>query len=463
MAEFYGGSADHWRSWLTIEVVGEGDTYATIRFRGGPQAESWGFDIASGITTTLRWTNDGGAHSGSGGLHSATGQSGWSTLADCTDTFEKHHDARTISASAETVNASGWRNGTSTASGSVQIGARAHHTWNFDANGGSGAPGPVTKWVGEHGYMPTQAPTRGVGWKFAGWSTDKSAASATYSAGGECTDDSDLTFYAVWERTYLLPTVSVTDARRTDANGSADPFGDHGLASFSWAVDRGVDAGNAAASVRLRHRQAGATDWAEGPASASGASGTCSKLVVADTGSAYEVQCEVTDRHGLSSTATAVIPVATMPIDVGSGGASVGIGVAAPASPGVAIGTPVSFADPAASRRALGLPDYGPVSPPSPYGSLALCVRAGVATLRVSWGTTADPWAKMQCGEWVVPEAYRPRMDLIAPVALDNRGTGDTGDTWIIVEASTGRVLWQNRGGGHSATTLSALVSWGIG
>lgn len=355
MADFYGPSADHWHSWLTVEVVDEGDTYATLRFRGGPQAESWGFDITSGITTTLRWTDDGGAHSGSGGLHSATGKSGWSTLADYTDTFEKHHDARTIDASAKTVNASGYKNGTSTASGSIQIGARAHHTWSFDANGGSGAPGSVNKWVGERGYMPTQAPTRGVGWKFAGWSTDKSAASATYSAGGECTDDSDLTFYAVWERTFLPPTVRVTDARRTGADGSADTFGDHGIASFSWSVDRSVDAGNAVASLRLRHRKAGATDWAEESASASGASGTCSKLVAADTDSAYEVQCEVTDSHGLSSTATAVIPVATAPIDVGSYGASVGIGVAAPESPGVAIGSPVSFADPAASRRALGI------------------------------------------------------------------------------------------------------------
>lgn len=380
MADFYGPSADHWHSWLTVEVVDEGDTYATLRFRGGPQAESWGFDITSGITTTLRWTNDGGAHSGSGGLHSATGQSGWSTLADYTDTFQKHHDARTIDASAETVNASGWRNGTSTASGSIQIGARAHHTWSFNANGGSGAPGSVTKWVGEHGYMPTQAPTRGVGWKFAGWSTDKSAASATYSAGGECTDDSDLTFYAVWERTFLPPTVRVTDARRTGADGSADPFGDHGIASFSWSVDRSVDAGNAVASLRLRHRKAGATDWAEESASASGASGTCSKLVATDTGSAYEVQCEVTDSHGLSSTATAVIPVATVPIDVGSYGASVGIGVAAPESPGVAIGSPVSFADPAASRRALRITQGSKV-----------CHGHGTP-----WVTLFDTWADFQ-------------------------------------------------------------------
>lgn len=417
MADFYGPSADHWRSWLTVEVVDEGDTYATLRFRGGPQAESWGFDITSGITTTLRWTNDGGAHSGSGGLHSATGQSGWSTLADYTDTFQKHHDARTIDASAETVNASGWRNGTSTASGSIQVGARAHHTWSFDANGGSGAPGSVTKWVGERGYMPTQAPTRGVGWKFAGWSTDKSAASATYSAGGECTDDSDLTFYAVWERTFLPPTVRVTDARRTGADGSADPFGDHGIASFSWSVDRSVDAGNAVASLRLRHRKAGATDWAEESASASGASGTCSKLVATDTGSAYEVQCEVTDSHGLSSTATAIIPVATAPIDVGNGGASVGIGVAAPESPGVAIGSPVSFADPAASRRALGIPDLkelfaagesvadlnacGPgvfsynsstANRPTSYGA-CVCIRAGDGNwlFQVALPTAGDP------------------------------------------------------------------------
>lgn len=411
MADFYGPSADHWHSWLTVEVVDEGDTYATLRFRGGPQAESWGFDITSGITTTLRWTNDGGAHSGSGGLHSATGQSGWSTLADYTDTFQKHHDARTIDASAETVNASGWRNGTSTASGSIQIGARAHHTWSFDANGGSGAPGSVTKWVGERGYMPTQAPTRGVGWKFAGWSTDKSAASATYSAGGECTDDSDLTFYAVWERTFLPPAVRVTDARRTGADGSADPFGNHGLASFSWSVDRSVDAGNAVASLRLRHRKAGATDWAEESASASGASGTCSKLVAADTGSAYEVQCEVTDSHGLSSTATAVIPVATAPIDVGSYGASVGIGVAAPESPGVAIGSPVSFADPAASRRALGIPDLNDGWHVLLDGGAWYCKRGGLLLVYL-YNITAS--GSRTVG--TLPTGYRP----LFPDGADN-------------------------------------------
>lgn len=130
---------------------------------------------------------------------------------------------------------------------------------------------------------------------------------------------------------------------------------------------------------------------------------------------------------------------------------------------GVSIGvTPfgVTTNHPEYLRSAIG--SYGPVSPSSPYGSLTFCVRAGVATLWVSWGTTADSWAKMQCGEWVVPEAYRPKFDLWCPVALESRGSGDTGDTVLIIEASTGRVYWQNRGGGHSATTFNALVSWGI-
>lgn len=133
------------------------------------------------------------------------------------------------------------------------------------------------------------------------------------------------------------------------------------------------------------------------------------------------------------------------------------------AEDGVSIGvTPfgVTTNHPEYLRAAIG--DYGPVSPSSPYGSLTFCVRAGVATLWVSWGTTADSWGKMQCGEWVVPAEYRPRMDLNAPVALANRGAGDTGDTRLIVEASTGKLYWQNLGGGHSATTFDALVSWGI-
>jgi hypothetical protein len=133
------------------------------------------------------------------------------------------------------------------------------------------------------------------------------------------------------------------------------------------------------------------------------------------------------------------------------------------AEDGVSIGvTPfgVTTNHPEYLRSAIG--SYGPVSPSSPYGSLTFCVRAGVATLWVSWGTTADAWATMQCGDWVVPEEYRPKFDLWCPVALENRGSGDTGDTVLVVEASTGVIRWSNRGGGHSAKIFNALVSWGI-
>jgi len=71
------------------------------------------------------------------------------------------------------------------------------YTVNYDANGGSGAPTAQIKYYGETLTLSSTVPTRS-GYAFLGWSTDSSATSATYSAGGSYTVNADATLYAVW-------------------------------------------------------------------------------------------------------------------------------------------------------------------------------------------------------------------------------------------------------------------------
>ena len=72
------------------------------------------------------------------------------------------------------------------------------YTITFDANGGSGAPSPVTKIDGVTLYLPSDEPTR-INYDFLGWSTSSTATIPTYYPGGSFTQNADTTLYAVWE------------------------------------------------------------------------------------------------------------------------------------------------------------------------------------------------------------------------------------------------------------------------
>ena len=86
------------------------------------------------------------------------------------------------------------------------------YTVSYDANGGTGAPGRQTKTYGVTLTLTTIQPTR-RNYLFLGWSKDRNATSASYSAGGSYTDNADVTLYAVWR--YDPETYTI----RYDANG----------------------------------------------------------------------------------------------------------------------------------------------------------------------------------------------------------------------------------------------------
>lgn len=88
----------------------------------------------------------------------------------------------------------------------------ATYTVSYDANGGTGAPGRQTKTYGVTLTLTTIQPTR-RNYLFLGWSKDRNATSASYTAGGSYTDNADVTLYAVWR--YAPETYAI----RYDANG----------------------------------------------------------------------------------------------------------------------------------------------------------------------------------------------------------------------------------------------------
>lgn len=72
------------------------------------------------------------------------------------------------------------------------------YTISYNANGGSGAPGPQTKTYNVTLTLSSTIPTRD-GYEFLGWATSSTATSATYSAGGSYTNNAAATLYAVWK------------------------------------------------------------------------------------------------------------------------------------------------------------------------------------------------------------------------------------------------------------------------
>lgn len=130
------------------------------------------------------------------------------------------------------------------------------YTISFDANGGEGAPEAVTKTHGVMLTLPDTIPTR-AGYDFLGWSTDSSATTATYQAGGSFTANAATTLYAVWRVISYTLSATVSD-RGITANilRTASPIGGaaSGLLSngdtvyyndvikVSWAISGGYQA-----------------------------------------------------------------------------------------------------------------------------------------------------------------------------------------------------------------------------
>ena len=86
---------------------------------------------------------------------------------------------------------------------------RPTHTVNYDANGGTGAPGSQTKVYGYILKLSTVIPVR-PGYEFLGWSTSKTSSIVSYNPGDNYGADANITLYAVWKLLELLD-LSITE------------------------------------------------------------------------------------------------------------------------------------------------------------------------------------------------------------------------------------------------------------
>ncbi len=72
-----------------------------------------------------------------------------------------------------------------------------NYSIRFDANGGSGAPSPITKYYGTPLTLPSSSPQR-TGYMFSGWSMTKYG-NTEYLPGDTYSREGNATLYAVWE------------------------------------------------------------------------------------------------------------------------------------------------------------------------------------------------------------------------------------------------------------------------
>ncbi len=91
------------------------------------------------------------------------------------------------------------------------------YTLTYNANGGSNAPSAQKVEANKSFNISTSKPTRS-GYTFLGWSTNKNATSATYSAGASMKLSANTTLYAVWKKNATTTNYTLT----YNANGGSN-------------------------------------------------------------------------------------------------------------------------------------------------------------------------------------------------------------------------------------------------
>lgn len=383
--------------------------------------------------------------------------------------YGRDTSARSVSFGATFNVTGGFGNGSSSAAATVSLPAKPSWKVTYSANGGSGAPSSQTKWAGDTLTLSKTVPTR-ANHEFLGWATSASGA-ASYQPGGSYVTDAALALYAVWRQTYSPPAATLAAMRVASASATAEsPMGGYVRASLAWSVDASTNASNAAKSVTCRHRVAGGS-WASVTPSGTttGKSGTAVAAFPAATTSPHEVEFTVTDAMGGSTTRSATVGSAAIPIDVANQGRGVGILAAAP-SEGVRLGglTLSGVASSAVASRPfsglLRLLDLAALtqgwtylwkSPSSAGDYVRWRMLMGVVHLEVCHvpGVGASGW---KCG--TLPASARAPYDLYH--AMSSYHDDHTAMAWVGGSNGTnpGEVWLYNNGSNH----MYGMASWPV-
>ena len=201
------------------------------------------------------------------------------------------------------------------------------YTVLYDANGGTGAPSLQTKTYGVSLTLSDVVPTR-TNYNFLGWAASASATTAIYTAGGSYTSNASITLYAVWELAYSPPTVSNLIVERSLEDGTPDDYGTYAKISFLWSCDQNIGE-NTISSITIKHKKSSDTTWSETSVSATGISGSVTKVIgngAISEDYTYDVELNVADSLNGVTTLSRSITGAIFPMDFLSGGHGVSFG-----------------------------------------------------------------------------------------------------------------------------------------
>lgn len=163
------------------------------------------------------------------------------------------------------------------------------YTVTFNANGGTGAPASQTKTYGKTLTLSSTKPTR-TNYTFKGWGTSASATTVSYASGGSYTTNAAVTLYAIWELSYVKPTISGFSVNRCNSSGTTSDDGTYACVVFKWTTSI------TAKAVTIEYRQSGVSTWTSVTIASSGTSGNVNKVISGfSTEKTYDFRITVND------------------------------------------------------------------------------------------------------------------------------------------------------------------------
>ncbi len=328
MADAYGPQQYNWRCWLGSWIKSEDNNGVIIRAECRMQTlNGWnyiGLKGHVGAGAYGQWA-DGDPTNITVGVNSSV------TLCAKEVYVPKTHSSQSIDTRAN-IRINGAYGGLSEAILALNVGPKPSHIVSFNANGGSNAPGNVTKWWGESLTIPNTRPSR-ANYDFLGWSTSPNG-NVQYQPGQTYigTSDSNYTLYAIWKIKALPPTIESYIAYRCDANGNAQSDGTYVRHIAKWHVDAEHDTSNQCTSLTFGYNLNDGSGWKDyGTIVAnSGKSGTS---IITPGGylasNTYGVRCTLKDKYTTVQQITTIGP-ATYIFDFSGNGKGIGVGQAAP-------------------------------------------------------------------------------------------------------------------------------------
>lgn len=448
MADVYGNIVNNWRAHVGAFITEENDEAVNVNVITNIQAvNGWSYTIKGGGGAYV----DGGGHEQSwNGSIPTNGEVTVSTYRK--EYIRKTHQARTINYSGY-VNIVGYAAGSSTCSGTFTIGAKTHHTISFNANGGSGQPGNITKWYGEQITIPSTIPKR-TNYEFLGWSATQNGSVAYRPGGSYWVSDVNATYYAVWKLSTKPPTISGFDVYRCNSAGVYQSDGNYVKITSTWSLDTSVDSANALKSLVYSYKDS--TGWHKYDAAAnSGTKGTTTKIYGGyDASKSYGVRVEVTDKYSTVAMESSIGP-ASFILDLSADGKGIGIGQAAPSN-GIAVyGSPLNL------RGTIQCNDRGWIKKSVALGQDTVDIICNPFLVTIVFHTRMKnpaSWASNDAAN-AIPEGYRPAVAVYSSLSTDN---GSASTSVIGTVYTNGTIRIENRGSSFSSDAHYGSITYPI-